>query len=91
MASEFSTHLSHSARLACATASAAATAGIVGILLLGWDSQGDARWIAATPQVMSEVAGCDRRPSRSLRTQCKQALVAARLEKSAGSVVVASR
>jgi hypothetical protein len=65
-------------RLLGAAAALCTTSAIAAALLAGWQHAADPVWLAATPEVLAEVAACDGEATRLDRDLCKQALVAAR-------------
>ena len=75
---------------ACLLAAALASLGSLGALVSAWHLQAGSVWLLATPELLAEVAACERRQDRHARTQCKQALVLARAQQSQ-AVVLASR
>ncbi len=77
-------------RMACLSAASIATFGTLGTLVLNWQLQADPVWLAATSDVLAEVAACELSPDRSQRTHCKRALVLARAQQPQ-TVVLASR
>jgi hypothetical protein len=70
--------LPHAVRGTCLLAASVASLGIVGALVSAWHLQAHPIWLAATPQVLAEVAACEQARDRSTRTQCKRVLVLAR-------------
>lgn len=82
--------LPRTVRGACLVASTVVTFGTQGGLLLGWHLQAEPVWLAATPAVLAEVAGCERIRVRPARLLCMRTLVLARAQQSQ-AVVLASR
>lgn len=78
MRTDFSIALAPGARPVCAAAALCTTATIAAALLAGWQHQAGPVWLAATPEVLAEVAVCDGEATRSERDLCKQAIVVAR-------------
>ena len=78
MSTTSSLFLAPGARLLGAAAALCTTAAIAAALLAGWEHAADPVWLAATPEVLAEVAACDREATRFERDLCKQTLVAAR-------------
>lgn len=77
-------------RGACLLAATLVSLGSFGALVSVWHLQAGSVWLAATPELLAEVAVCERGQDRHARTQCKQALVLARAPQSQ-AVVLASR
>lgn len=91
MASTTASFLSPAARLFCAAAALVTTCALAAILLAGWQHQAEPVWLAATPEVLAEVAACDSERDRLQRVRCKQGLVAARASSDTRPYPVASR
>lgn len=90
--SQFSaSFLPPSARLLCAAAALCATGAMAALLLSAWQHQADPLWLAATPEVLADVAACDAETSRAERDSCKQSIVAARAPSETHSYPMASR
>jgi hypothetical protein len=66
-------------RLACAAAALATTATLAAALLGSWHASSPPLWLAATPEVMAEVARCEQLAGFERQMSCKQEIVAARL------------
>ncbi len=81
--------LPHPGRAACLLAASVASLSILGALVLAWHLQADPMWLAATPDVLAEVAACEQASERSQRTQCKRALVLARTQQQPAAVLAA--
>ena len=77
------------ARLLCAAAALCATGAMAALLLSAWQHQADPLWLAATPEVLAEVAVCDREATRIERDLCKQGIVAARTSSEARVYAIA--
>lgn len=65
-------------RLLCAAAALVTTCALAATLLASWQHRAEPVWLAATPEVLAEVAACDSERDRLLRVRCKQGIVAAR-------------
>lgn len=76
-------------RAACLVAASVSTFGILGAVASAWQQQADPVWLAATPEVLAEVAACDQTRERRLRVQCKRALVLARTQPQPAAVLAA--
>ncbi len=74
-------------RGACLLAASVASFGLLGALVLAWHQQADPVWLAATPDVLAEVAACEQARDRGQRTQCKRALVLARTQQQPAAVL----
>jgi hypothetical protein len=85
------TFLPPGARLLCAAAALCTAGALVAVLLSAWQHQADPLWLAATPEVLADVAACDAEPSRAERESCKQGIVAARAPSESRSYPMASR
>jgi len=83
--------LSPGARLLCVAAAVCTTGALAGALLSAWHHQADPVWLAATPEVLADVAACDAELSRAERERCKQGVVAARAPSESRSYPMASR
>jgi hypothetical protein len=83
--------LSPGARLLCAAAAVCTTGALAGALLSAWHHQADPLWLAATPEVLADVAACDAEPTRASRESCKQGIVSARAPSETRSYPLASR
>lgn len=79
------------ARLLCAAAALCSTSALAAVLLSAWHHQADPLWLAATPEVLTDVAACDAEASRAARESCKQGIVAARAPSETRSYPMASR
>ena len=79
------------ARLLCAAAALCATGAMAALLLSAWQHQADPLWLAATPEVLADVAACDAETSRAARERCKQGIVSARAPSETRSYPMASR
>ena len=78
-------------RLLGAAAALCTTSAIAAALLAGWQHAADPVWLAATPEVLADVAACDAELSRAERERCKQCIVAARAPSETRSYPMASR
>lgn len=83
--------LTPGARLLCAAAAVCTTGALAGMLLSAWHHRADPLWLAATPDVLADVAACDAELARAERERCKQGIVAARAPSESRSYPVASR
>lgn len=79
------------ARLLCAAAALCTTGALAAMLLAAWQHQADPVWLAATPEVLADVAACDAELSRAERERCKQGIVAARAPSESRTYPMASR
>lgn len=79
------------ARLLCAAAALCTTGALAALLLAAWHHQADPLWLAATPEVLADVAACDAEASRAARASCKQGIVAARAPSETRSYPMAAR
>ncbi len=79
------------ARLLCAAAALCTTGALAGVLLSAWHHRADPVWLAATPEVLADVAACDAETSRTARESCKRGVVAARAPSETRSYPMASR
>jgi hypothetical protein len=61
------------------------------LLLSAWHHRADPLWLAATPEVLADVAACDAEASRAAREICKRGIVAARAPSETRSHPMASR
>lgn len=78
-------------RMACAAAACAITVALGGGIAGLYDEASQPMWLVATPQVLAEIAQCDREATFVLREQCRQDYVASRLPVEARWERVASR
>jgi hypothetical protein len=83
--------LSPGLRLACAAGACAVTVALGGGIAGLYDEASQPMWLVATPQVLAEIALCDREASFVLREQCRQDYVASRLPVEARWEQVAAR
>lgn len=74
-------------RATCLAAASVASFGILGALVSAWHLQADPVWLAATPDVLAEVAACEHARDRGQRTQCKRALVLVRTQQQPAAVL----
>jgi len=81
--------LAPGARLLGAAAALCTTAAIAAALLAGWQHSADPVWLAATPEVLAEVAVCDSEATRIERDLCKQGIVVARTSSEARVYAIA--
>lgn len=79
------------ARLLCAAAALCTTGALAAVLLSAWHHQADPVWLAATPEVLADVAACDAEASRTARESCKQGVVSARAPSETRSYPMAAR
>lgn len=79
------------ARLLCAAAALCTTGALAAVLLSAWHHQADPVWLAATPEVLADVAACDAELLRAERERCKQGIVAARAPSETRTYPMASR
>ena len=63
----------------CAIAAATCTVGIIGAIVLCFNSASREAWLIATPDLMASMARCESQPTRSRQVQCKQSVIATRL------------
>ena len=77
-------------RVSCLAAASIAAFCTLGTLAVNWYLQADPIWLAATPDVLAEVAACEQSPDRSECTHCKRAMVLARAQ-TPQTFVLASR
>ena len=78
-------------RLLGAAAALCTTSAIAAALLASWQHKADPVWLAATPEVLAEVAVCDREATRIERDLCKQVIVASRMPSETRVYATASR
>lgn len=79
------------ARLLCASAALCTTGALAAVMLSAWHRQADPLWLAATPEVLADVAACEGEASRTARESCKQGIVAARAPSETRTYPMASR
>lgn len=63
-------------RAACAAAALTCFAGILGALMLCFNSGSPDTWLLPTPDLTASMARCEEQRSRSAQTQCKKRVVA---------------
>ena len=80
-----------SARLLCAALALVTTSALAAVLLAGWHHASEPLWLAASPEVMAEVAACESKHDRIERVRCKQGVVAARAPNGQQAYPVAAR
>ena len=82
-------HIKPGGRALCAAAALATTATLATTLLGAWYRSSPPLWLAATPELLAEVARCEQLAGFDSRTRCKEEIVAARLPVEAQWVRVA--
>ncbi len=66
-------------RAMAAAVALTATAALLGALALCFHTASPGLWLTPTPEVLAEVAACERLDAAAARRHCKQQLVAAHL------------